>query len=79
MSTSDRTFNQVKAILSKLDRSIDEIREKRTQGPAKPATAAATPPASPEPTQAPARPGTGRLQATRIDNPTFGRWNPDKR
>lgn len=30
MSTSDRTLNQVRAILTKLDRSIDEAREKRT-------------------------------------------------
>lgn len=34
MSTSDRTFSQVKAILNKLDRSIDEARERRTQRPA---------------------------------------------
>jgi len=30
MSTSERTLNQVRAILNKLDRSIDEAREKRT-------------------------------------------------
>lgn len=29
MSTSDKTFSQVKDILRKLDRSIDEAREKR--------------------------------------------------
>lgn len=75
MSTSDRTFNQVKAILNKLDRSIDEIRERRTQGPTKPPAPAAS---SGEPT--PPRPGgTGRLQATRIETPTFGRWTNDKR
>jgi hypothetical protein len=32
MSTSERAFNQVKAILQKLDRSIEEARRKRTQG-----------------------------------------------
>jgi hypothetical protein len=31
--TSERTINQVRAILSKLDRSIDEAREKRRQVP----------------------------------------------
>ncbi|MFM9997106.1 MAG: hypothetical protein ACKVU4_15060 [Phycisphaerales bacterium] len=31
MSTSERTMNQVRSILHKLDRSIDEAREKRTQ------------------------------------------------
>jgi hypothetical protein len=42
MSTSDRTLNQVRAILTKLDRSIDEAREKRTHTgtPAAPAPAA---------------------------------------
>lgn len=29
MGTSERTFNQVKDILAKLDRSIDRAREKR--------------------------------------------------
>lgn len=33
MSTSERSFNQVKAILRKLDRSITEARERRTQAP----------------------------------------------
>jgi hypothetical protein len=31
MSTSERAFNQVKAILGKLDRSIDQARQKRLQ------------------------------------------------
>jgi len=35
MSTSDRTFNQVKAILGKLDQRIDALRERRT-APARP-------------------------------------------
>jgi hypothetical protein len=33
MTTSDRTFNQVKAILGKLDRAVDEARHKRTTPP----------------------------------------------
>lgn len=32
MGTSERAFNQVKAILSKLDRSIEEARRKRLTG-----------------------------------------------
>lgn len=50
MSTSERAFNQVKAILQKLDRSIDEARQKRTQPPA---------PASTEATDAPKAPAPG--------------------
>ncbi|MFN0134088.1 MAG: hypothetical protein ACKVW3_16360 [Phycisphaerales bacterium] len=53
MSTSDRTINQVRAILNKLDRSIDEARERRTRGPLPeptPAPAAiAPPPPAPQP------------------------------
>ena len=30
MSTSDKTFSQVKAILGKLDQRIDSLRERRT-------------------------------------------------
>lgn len=43
MATSDRAFNQVKAILGKLDQRIDSLRERRTApppvavGPASPA------------------------------------------
>jgi len=36
MGTSERTFNQVKAILEKLDRSIDRAREKRLDVKPKP-------------------------------------------
>jgi hypothetical protein len=47
MSTSEKTFNQVRAILSKLDRSIDEAREKRTQpAPSAPSAPQAQPQAS---------------------------------
>ncbi len=59
MSTSERAFNQVKAILGKLDRSIDEAREKRTRTPMpappplpvrpEPATQAAIVPPAPAP------------------------------
>lgn len=33
MGPSEKTFNQVKSILSKLDRSIDQLRQKRTTPP----------------------------------------------
>jgi len=71
MSTSDRTLNQVRAILTKLDRSIDEAREKRTHTGPTPAPAAApaavvapVPPKPPAAAPAPATPGSqyGRAQ-----------------
>jgi hypothetical protein len=71
MSTSDRTINQVRAILTKLDRSIDEAREKRTHvGPATaPQTPLQPPPPPPAklqqlPAPAPSTPGSqyGRAQ-----------------
>lgn len=74
MSTSDRAFNQVKAILGKLDRSIDQARERRTQpeplpaGPSiaalpQPAPIPVAPPAA-APVSAPGRPPSpyGRAQ-----------------
>lgn len=53
MTTSERSFNQVKSILHKLDRSIDEARERRTQ------QRSGTPstPVRETPTPAPAPPG----------------------
>ncbi|MBX3383681.1 MAG: hypothetical protein KF864_09255 [Phycisphaeraceae bacterium] len=33
MGPSEKTFQQVKSILGKLDRSIDQLREKRTTPP----------------------------------------------
>ena len=33
MGPSEKTFNQVKNILGKLDRSIDQLRQKRTAPP----------------------------------------------
>lgn len=40
MATSDKTFNQVRAILGKLDQRIDSLRERRVSPP---------PPAAPHP------------------------------
>jgi hypothetical protein len=70
MSTSDRTINQVRAILNKLDRSIDEAREKRTHtGPAPVPQAPPSPPVPAKvqqlpPAAAPTTPGSqyGRAQ-----------------
>jgi len=81
MSTSDKSFNQVRAILSKLDRSIDEARERRLQ-PAAPAPIA-PPPISMQPAKqaAPIAPAPtsqyGRAQPLqRPQNTNALRWNP---
>lgn len=69
MSTSERAFNQVKAILGKLDRSIDLARQKRlqtTSGPREPGPG-----------------GVGRAQPLRnlatdklrAESNAFQRWN----
>jgi len=50
MGPSEKTFNQVKSILNKLDSSIDQLRQRRTS-PTSPAP-------TPAPLPAPARPGT---------------------
>lgn len=66
MGTSERTFNQVKAILEKLDRSIDQAREKRLD--VKPQTVTSSPvPAQPEPE----RP-LGRARPLRPSGPAQG-------
>lgn len=66
MSTSDRTINQVRAILNKLDRSIDEAREKRTHVPPPPAAPVPAPAAptalAPAPAQTPTQSQYGRAQ-----------------
>jgi hypothetical protein len=77
MSTSDRTINQVRAILNKLDRSIDEARERRTQ-PSMPAAhqpPQATP--TPAPQQQPAAPSSAYGRAQPLQRPqaaTALRW-----
>lgn len=60
MGPSEKTFNQVKNILGKLDRSIDQLRQARQTPPA--ATPAATP-AQAAPA-APARPASQFGRAT---------------
>ncbi len=74
MSTSERTFSQVKAILGKLDRSIDEARERRTQRPGAPA---APPPREPGAPAVPPPSPFGRAQpipATRVNGAGVQRW-----
>ncbi len=79
MSTSQHTIDQVRSILGRLDRSIDQAREKRLHGepeprptsepaPAKEAAARATQP--PPPAVGPAR-----TAASRAPSP-FGRAKP---
>jgi hypothetical protein len=66
MGPSEKSFNQVKSILGKLDRNIEQLREQR-KTPA-PAVAAAPPPgrieppkvAPPQPTYRPSTSGFGR-------------------
>ena len=80
MSTSDRTISQVRAILNKLDRSIDEAREKRLQ----PAPAPLPPPApmqaqAPKPPPQPATPASAYGRAQPLPRPqatNMLRWNP---
>jgi hypothetical protein len=57
MGTSERAFNQVKEILGKLDRSIDQARQKRLHGD-EPEATPETPeaPGSAEPSPRRARP-----------------------
>ncbi len=88
MSTSERTFNQVKAILNKLDRAVDDARNKRTM-PGTPAPSPATLPVPSAPVAtAPApvaQPKTtsqyGRAQPIRPAQtpPASMRWNPPAR
>jgi hypothetical protein len=70
MGPSEKAFNQVKSILGKLDRNIDQLREQRKTPPApvatQPAPGRAEPP-KPAPTPAP---------AFRPSNSPYGRATP---
>lgn len=76
MSTSQRTFEQVKSILGKLDRDIDAARQKRLQTrpiPASPVAAAASLVPDIAPTRILATPGTsgfGRATPMRMEHRT---------
>lgn len=73
MSTSDKSFNQVRAILNKLDRSIDAAREKRLQ-PAMP-----TPAAPPAPTPISFQPASKPAPAPTAPTSQYGRAQPLQR
>ncbi len=84
MSTSERTFNQVKAILNKLDRAVDDARNKRTTptpapAPAPVAPAVSAPVAPMASTPSPNKPASqyGRAQPIRPATPPSAnaRWN----
>ena len=73
MSTSDRTISQVRAILSKLDRSIDEARNRRTQPPM-PAAAPQPTPQPPPPQPAAPSSAFGRAQPLNRAPASAIRW-----
>jgi len=79
MTTSQHTIDQVRSILGRLDRSIDQAREKRLHGDPEPRDAQPSPQASePAPrTQAPPPPAVGpaRSAPSRAPSP-FGRAKP---
>lgn len=70
MGPSEKSFHQVKAILGKLDRSIDQLRNKRTTPPPPmhPSAEATRPNPAREPI-APARPASAFGRATPIIPP----------
>ena len=77
MSTSDRTISQVRAILNKLDRSIDAAREKRTQPPMPVPHQAPQPTPPPAPPQQQAAPSSAYGRAQPLQRPqsaTALRW-----
>ena len=72
MGPSEKSFNQVKAILGKLDRNIDALRERRTNKPVggqQPEAPRMPAPKAAEPT--PSRTGSVYGRATPIP-PSFG-------
>ncbi len=68
MGPSQRSFNQVKSILTKLDRSIDEARQKRLH-----IDDPTPPPAAPAPIPTPSRTETAGAASAR---PSPGRAQP---
>ncbi|MFO0835447.1 MAG: hypothetical protein U0638_10770 [Phycisphaerales bacterium] len=78
MGPSEKSFQQVKSILGKLDRSIDSVRQARLQpgSPSSPTTSP-SPQAAPVVVQAkpvPTPPSTG--SASQAARPNFGRAQP---
>lgn len=78
MTTSQHTFDQVRSILGRLDRSIDQAREKRLHGDdePKPSETGTTPERRDEP-KAPPPPAVGPARQTPAKAPSpFGRAKP---
>lgn len=83
MSTSQHTMDQVRSILGRLDRSIDQAREKRLHGQVPAVTGAIEKPAARAPEPAPRQPspppppavGPVRPAPSRAPSP-FGRAKP---
>jgi len=71
MGPSEKAFNQVKSILGKLDRSIDQLREQR-KTPAAP-VATQVPPGRVEPPKVPV---PAAAPAFRPSNSAYGRATP---
>ena len=74
MSTSQRTLEQVKSILGKLDRRIDAVRARRLGGPLPPAPPIAAAPtigaSDLRPGKEPGSTGFGRAQPLRLADRT---------
>ncbi|MBL8886439.1 MAG: hypothetical protein JNK16_07245 [Phycisphaerales bacterium] len=71
MGPTEKSFSQVKAILGKLDRSIDEVRARRTTGDHKPFP---IPAAAPAPLIVPA--ARAAEQPSNRQNSPYGRATP---
>ncbi|MCC6228093.1 MAG: hypothetical protein IT432_02585 [Phycisphaerales bacterium] len=80
MGPSEKSFQQVKSILGKLDRSIDSVRQARLQ-PGSPSTSATSSPApaahAAQPVAQPqALPAPSKGVAAQTARPAFGRAQP---
>lgn len=82
MSNSQRSFDQVKNILGKLDRNIDAARQRRLQGPTPvpgtPATVGTIGAAVVAPPPAPIRANFGSPTPALTPLPTFGNAAPSR-
>lgn len=79
MGPTNKAYNEVKAILGKLDRSIDDARKRRLDtGPRSPATPAATPLISPTTQETLLGNGTAGTAPASSNRPSsiFGRAQP---
>lgn len=77
MGPSEKSFNQVRSILGKLDRSIDEARAKRTQVPPPSVPAPKPIPVqNPSPSQQPAQNPVRPASTLMPSRPSPGRATP---